>query len=268
MRPHGDASRRVPIDGRQIECRTIGEAGPSSPVLVFLHEGLGSVSMWRGFPDRLCAEVGLPGLVYSRPGHGSSDPTTGPYSPGFMHDEATGTLPAVLRAFDIRQPVLFGHSDGASIALIHAGAYPDVARAVVALAPHLFVEPVCVESIAAVTLDFRDTDLRSRLARHHGDVDGMFRRWSDVWLSEAFATWNIEPEVAASRCPILAVQGEDDQYGTMRQIERIAELRPGTHLLKLAACRHSPQFDRPDEVIAATGEFLRGLRLAADSPRT
>jgi len=255
------------VDGRRIECRTIGTIAAGEPALVFLHEGLGSVSMWRGFPDRLCAEAAMPGLVYSRPGHGASDPPAGPFSPRFMHDEAVGTLPSVLGAFGVDQPVLFGHSDGASIALIHAGRFPGVARAVVALAPHLFVEPVCVESIAAVTRDFRDAGLRERLARHHGDVDAMFRRWSDVWLSDAFASWNIEAEVSASRCPILAVQGEDDQYGTMRQIERIAELRPGTRLLKLPGCRHSPHLDRPDEVISASVDFLRRLGLAADLPR-
>lgn len=265
--PPREPHRHVLVEGSRLECRFVGDdAGARPPVLVFLHEGLGSVAMWRDFPDRLCASVGLPGLVYSRLGYGRSDPLPGARSPRFMHDEATGALPALLRALAIEQPVLVGHSDGASIALIHAGTCPGVARAVVALAPHLFVEPVCVESIAAISREYRQRGLRERLARYHDDVDGAFHGWSDVWLSEAFAGWNIEREVAASRCPILAVQGEDDQYGTMRQVDRIAELRPGTRLVKLPGCRHSPQFDRPDEVIAAVGAFLREIGLAGDEP--
>lgn len=247
------------VDGQCIECRRIGDAGRSAPVIVFLHEGLGSVRMWRDFPDRLCATAGLPGLVCSRLGYGASDPLPGPRNARFMHEEATSALPALLRACEIDRPILFGHSDGASIALIHAGTFPEVARAVIVLAPHLFVEPVCVTSIAAISRDYAGPALRERLARYHADVDGAFHGWSDVWLSDEFATWNIEDAVAASRCPILAIQGEDDQYGTMRQIERIAELRPGTRLARLPGCRHSPHNDRPDEVIELTCAFLRDL---------
>ncbi len=261
--PGDETCRHVLVRGTRIEYRPIGQWRPGAPVLVFLHEGLGSVAMWRTFPQRLCACVGLPGLVYSRLGYGSSDRLPGKRSAHFMHEEATDALPALLAALDIEQPVLVGHSDGASIALIHAGRFPGAARAVVALAPHLFVEPVCVDSIAAITAEFGRSDLRERLARYHDDVDGAFRGWSDVWLSEQFAAWNIEAEVAASRCPILAIQGEQDQYGTMRQLERIAELRPDARLLKLPDCRHSPQFDRPDEVIAAVDAFLRDMGISA-----
>ncbi|MCL4183265.1 MAG: alpha/beta hydrolase [Burkholderiaceae bacterium] len=262
-KPSDEISRHVSVDGRRIEYRPIGQWRPDTPVLVFLHEGLGSVAMWRAFPQRLCAGVGLPGLVYSRLGYGRSDPLRGTRSMHFMHEEATGALPGLLAALGIERPVLVGHSDGASIALIHAGRFPGVARAVVALAPHLFVEPVCTASIAAITAEFGHSGLRERLARYHDDVDGAFRGWSDVWLSAPFAAWNIEAEVAASRCPILAIQGEQDQYGTMRQLDRIAELRPDARLLKLPDCRHSPQFDRPDEVIAAVGAFLRDVGIAA-----
>lgn len=266
--PGDDRHRLVPVDGRRLECRSIGHAGDRSPTLVFLHEGLGCVSMWRDFPDRLCARVGLPGLVYSRLGYGRSDPLSGTRSPAFMHDEAIRTLPALLRATGIDRPVLVGHSDGASIALIHAGTFPDVARAVIALAPHLFVEPICIDSIAAIAGEYGRTNLRDRLARHHEDVDGAFHGWADVWLSAGFASWNIEREVASSRCPILAAQGEDDQYGTMRQIERIAELRPGTRLLRLPGCRHSPQIDRPDQVVAAAAAFLDELGLCDELLRS
>ncbi len=166
MNHPADEPRRILVDGRRIECRRIGSARPSAPVLVFLHEGLGSVRMWRDFPDRLCAALGLSGVVYSRLGYGASDPLPGPRDWRFMHEEATAALPALLRACEIDRPILFGHSDGASIALIHAGTFPEVPRAVVALAPHLFVEPVCIESIAAITRDYAGPGLRERLARN------------------------------------------------------------------------------------------------------
>lgn len=260
--PTNEQQDAVLVDGRRLECRRIGRLQPHAPVLVFLHEGLGSVEMWRDFPERVCRATGLAAVVYSRLGYGKSDPLAGTRSTRFMHEEATQALPALLRALDVRRPLLLGHSDGASIALIHAGTFPDVPCGVVALAPHLFVEPVCVESIAAITREYGRSTLRERLARYHRDVDGAFHGWSDIWLSEDFLRWNIEKEVAASRCPLLAVQGTDDQYGTMRQIERIAELRPGTRLVKLARCRHSPHLEQPDEVIAAIEAFVvaQGLR--------
>ena len=254
--PTNEQQDAVLVNGRRLECRLIGRIRPEAPVLVFLHEGLGSVEMWRDFPERVCRATGLAGVVYSRLGYGKSDPLVGARSARFMHEEATVALPALLRALEVERPLLVGHSDGASIALIHAGTFPDVPCAVVALAPHLFVEAVCVESIAAITREYGRSTLRERLARYHRDVDGAFHGWSDVWLSEDCLRWNIEQEVAASRCPILAIQGEDDQYGTMRQIDRIAELRPGTRLVKLARCRHSPHLEQPDEVIAAIESFV------------
>ncbi|MCC7058785.1 MAG: alpha/beta hydrolase [Burkholderiaceae bacterium] len=246
---------RIVVNGRRLECRRIGRIAAGTPVLVFLHEGLGSVEMWRDFPERVCQATGLAGVVYSRLGYGKSDPLPGMRSARFMHDEATHDLPALLRALAIEHPLLLGHSDGASIALIHAGTFPQVARAAVVLAPHLFVEQVCIESIAAITREYGHSTLRQRLARYHHDVDGAFHGWSDIWLSAEFLDWNIEQEVAASRCPILAIQGEDDQYGSMRQIDRIAELRPDVRLVKLPRCRHSPHLEQPDEVIAAIASF-------------
>lgn len=253
----------VTVEGRRLECREVGTLGSRSPALVFLHEGLGSISDWRDFPDRVCAATGLPGLVYSRLGYGRSDPVIEPRTPRFMHDEAIQVLPALLRELRIERPILVGHSDGASIALIHAGHFPDADAAVVALAPHLFVEPVCTEAIAEIAQRY-DAGMRKRLSRHHDDADGAFHYWTQVWLSDAFAAWTIEREVEAIRCPILAVQGEDDQYGTMRQLDRIAELQPAARLLKLPDCGHRLHRDRPDEVAAAIISFCN--EIAASPP--
>ena len=249
------------IAGRRLECRLIGDPSAVESPLVFLHEGLGSVSLWRDFPQALCRAVERPGIVYSRLGYGRSEPLVGGRNARFMHEEAEQSLPALLAGFELASPVLVGHSDGASIALIHAGRFPGVARAVVAMAPHLFVEPVCLAEIAAATDSYRTGDagasgFRARLARHHADVDGAFLGWANVWLSTPFADWNIEDAVAAIRCPLLAIQGEQDQYGTLRQIHRIAELAPQAQLLALADCRHSPHLDQPEAVLRAITTFL------------
>ncbi len=251
----------VVVGGRRLECRSIGEPGSRSPTLVFLHEGLGSIALWRDFPDRVCAAAGLPGIVYSRRGYGGSEPIDEPRSVRFMHEEAIDVLPELLRSFGLERPILVGHSDGASIALIHAGTFPQADAAVAVLAPHLFVEPVCTDAIAEIARRYEAPGLREQLGRYHDDVDGAFRYWTEVWLSDTFAAWTIEKEVAAIRCPILAIQGEDDQYGTMRQLDHIAELQPDAQLLKLADCRHSPHLDRPDEVVDAVAAFCR--RIAA-----
>ncbi len=259
MRSRNEHYFNVVIDGRRLECRSIGETASRAPTLVFLHEGLGSIGLFRDFPDRVCAAAGLPGLVYSRLGYGGSEPLHEPRSVRFMHDEAIGVLPQLLRAVGLERPILVGHSDGASIALIHAGTFPDADAAVVVLAPHLFVEPVCTDAIAEIARRYEAPGLREQLARYHDDVDGAFRPWTAIWLSDAFAAWTIEKEVASIRCPILAIQGEDDQYGTMRQLDRIGELQPDAQLLKLPDCRHSPHLDRPDEVVEAVAAFCRAI---------
>jgi pimeloyl-ACP methyl ester carboxylesterase len=229
--------------------------------VVFLHEGLGSISMWRDFPQRICVATGLRGLVYSRHGYGKSsalDWANEPRSVGFMHDEATRALPELLDALDIDNPVLFGHSDGASIALLHAALSARPVKALIVLAPHVFVEDLSITSIAAAKVTYETTDLRERLRRHHDDPDSAFRGWNDIWLHPGFRAWNIEKELAAIRCPILAIQGEDDEYGTMEQIDRIARgaVNAKVERMKLAHCGHSPHRDQPDAVIAATLKFL------------
>jgi pimeloyl-ACP methyl ester carboxylesterase len=248
----------VAAGGHRLEYRWFGGA-PVSDAVVLLHEGLGSVGLWRDFPLRLAQAAGRPVLAYSRHGYGFSDPLQVRREIGFMHEEAERALPDLLRAFAVERPLLVGHSDGASIALIHAARYPDVARGVVALAPHLFVEPRTLRSIADIAARFDGSDLPERMRRYHADPVRTFRGWTDVWLDPAFPGWNIEAEVAATRCPILALQGSDDEYGTMRQVRRIGELRPGARVVELACCRHSPHVDAPDRVLEEIRGFAAGL---------
>lgn len=248
-----------------IEYRFV-EGPAAGPLLVFLHEGLGSVAMWKDFPDRLCAAGGFRGLVYSRPGYGRSTPRPHDvkWRPDFMHVQARRVLPALFGALDIDvaadPPWLFGHSDGGSIALIHAASFPDRVAGLVVLAPHLFVEPEGLASIVAVRQAWANGDLRGKLGRHHADVESAFRGWNDIWLDPDFRTWNIEGLLPGITCPILAIQGHDDQYGTMAQIDRIASAIPRTALLKLDHCGHAPHRDQPDAVIAATVDFVTGNR--------
>jgi pimeloyl-ACP methyl ester carboxylesterase len=244
-----------------------------APWIVFLHEGLGSVSMWKDFPARLCRALGVRGLVYSRPGYGRSTPRAADehWAPDFMHRQAHEVLPALLEALRAAPggasapkpppkpppnspPWLFGHSDGGSIALLHAARHP--VAGVIALAPHLFVEPLSISSITATRQAYLQTDLRARLARHHDDVDSAFWGWNRIWLDPAFARWNIEAEVATVRAPVLAVQGLDDEYGTLDQIRAIARRLPQAALLELPHCGHSPHRDQPEAVIAACRQFI------------
>lgn len=247
--------------GREIaiEYRWTGNAATDEAVMVFLHEGLGSVSMWRDFPDRLCARLGLRGLVYSRPAYGKSTPRPAGerWAPDFLQRQATEVLPALLAALGIARPWLFGHSDGGSIALLYAAHHPLSLRGAIVVAPHLFVEDISIASIAAAREAYLHGGLRERLARHHEDVDSAFFGWNDVWLSDAFRDWNIEQEIAAIRCPLLAVQGEDDEYGTMRQVTSIRDRLPSTELLALPRCGHSPHRDHPEALIDAVQGFVR-----------
>ena len=224
---------------------------------MFLHEGLGSVDLWRDFPDRLAAASGLDAIVYSRYGNGRSTPLRERRAVSYMHDEALETLPAMLALHGIEHPVLVGHSDGASIALIHAGAFPDRPAAVIAIAPHLFVEPPTLASIAAIRARYESAALRERMARHHADVDRTFYGWNEIWLHPPFADWNIEDYAARVRCPTLAVQGVDDEYGTLRQIERLQTLAADVRLVRLEACGHFPHRDQPGRLLASCADFLR-----------
>jgi len=246
----------------RIEHQGLRRERSGQPLLVFLHEGLGSVSMWRDFPARLCDALDCRGLVYSRPGYGRSTPRAPgeAWGPDFMHHQAHEVLPALLRALDIDtavdRPWLFGHSDGASIALLYAARFPQALSGAVLLAPHIRVEDVSVASIAQARQAYADTDLRQRLARHHDDPDSAFFGWNDAWLRPDFRAWSIEGEIAAITCPLLAVQGVDDEYGTLEQVRGIARRAPQTQLLELADCGHSPHRDQPQAVIDATRRLV------------
>jgi pimeloyl-ACP methyl ester carboxylesterase len=255
------ARGKVRAGGRafDIEYAWIG-APDASLTLVFLHEGLGSLAMWKDYPASLCRALRARGFVFSRPGYGRSTPKPAheKWPVDFMHAQAYDVLPALFAEVDMpARPWLFGHSDGGSIALLYAAAFPDRVAGVIAVAPHLFVEDVSVKSIEAARVAYETTDLRERLARYHDHPDSAFRGWNDIWLDPAFRAWNIEAEVANVRCPVLAVQGVDDEYGTMAQIDRLAARVPQARLVKLADCGHSPHRDQPERLTDAVVAFVR-----------
>ena len=255
------------IDGRRqrLEYAWIGNERRDAPVIVYLHEGLGSLAMWKDYPQSLCAASGARGLVFSRYGYGRSTPrpATEKWPVEFMHAQARDVLPALFARLGLTEaPWLFGHSDGGSIALLYAAAFPERVAGLVVVSPHVFVEDVTVASIERTRVAYAATDLRQKLARHHVDAESAFRGWNDVWLDPAFRAWNIEDCLPRIRCPMLAVQGEDDEYGTMAQVDAIARLAPCARLLKLTACGHSPHRDQPDELTAAVVAFLNEHRRA------
>jgi pimeloyl-ACP methyl ester carboxylesterase len=234
------------------------------PLMVFLHEGLGSQAMWKDFPDTLCERLGCSGLVYSRPGYGRSTPRAPEeiWDPDFMHRQAREVLPALLLALGVdteRQPPwLFGHSDGGSIALLHAAHFPRRVAGLVVLAPHIVVEEVSVQSIEQTRQAYVDSDdLRSRLSRWHDDVESAFWGWNRIWLDPRFRDWSIEEEIATIVSPVLAVQGVDDEYGTMAQIDGIAARVPQAELLKLPDCGHSPHRDQPEALVDGVADFFQ-----------
>ena len=252
-------------DGRRvrIEHQWLRRDDTGAPLMVFLHEGLGSVSMWRDFPGQLCEALQCRGLVYSRPGYGQSTarPLDAPLAPDFMHRQAHELLPALLQALGVDtatdKPWLFGHSDGGSITLLHAARFPDAVAGAIVLAPHILVEDVSVASITEARRAYAGTDLRQRLARHHADVDSAFRGWNDIWLHPEFRSWNITRELAAITCPLLAVQGVNDEYGTLEQIRGVARVAPQCELVELADCGHSPHKDQKDRLIEAVRHFYQ-----------
>ena len=251
----------ITAGGHRIEYEWIDAQQSQAPVIVFLHEGLGSIAMWKDFPARLCKATSCRGLVYSRYGYGRSDRLGSPRTPSFLHDEATMALPQLLDRLDVQSPILFGHSDGGSIALLNAAVSAHVvgaARAAIVMAPHVFVEDLSISSIGAAKHAYETTDLRSRLAKYHDDPDSAFRGWNDIWLHPDFRAWNIEDVLSRITCPILAMQGVDDEYGTMEQIDRIARGATNTRvaLVRIPECGHAPHRDQPQRVIDEVRHWL------------
>jgi len=244
--------------GVRLEYERLPGAG-LAPTIVLLHEGLGSISMWRDFPRQVAEATGHEVVVYSRQGYGRSSPLVGPRSVRFMHEEALVVLPEVLDALDVRRPILLGHSDGGSIAIIHAGGSGRAVAGLVLLAPHVMVEDISVASIAQARVAYAETDFRARLGRHHEDVDGAFRGWNEVWLRPDFRDWSIEEYLPRIKCPVLAIQGEEDEYGTMEQVDRIGRAIPHARVLKIARCGHSPHRDSAEDVLEAIRGFLGGV---------
>lgn len=250
------------VQSRRIEYIRLQPNNPEAhtPTIVMLHEGLGSIAMWRDFPqqvaDATCCEV----MVYSRYGYGNSDPIETARDVDFMHKEALESLPGILDQLKIERPILFGHSDGASIALIHAGGTRRELAGVILMAPHVMVENVCITNIAAGTEAYLHGNLREKLAKYHADVDSAFWRWNDIWLHPEFLQWNIERYLPAITCPVLAIQGADDEYGTMEQLDIIQRHVNDVELLKLPPrCGHSPHRDQPLAVLKAVAAFVEKI---------
>ena len=251
--------KHIQVNGLRLEYREWPAAEAGRPPLLLLHEGLGCVAMWRDFPEQLAAATGCRVIAWSRAGYGHSDPYAEARTAHYLHREALEALPALLAALAIERPVLVGHSDGASIALMFAGAFPEVPQALVLMAPHEFVEEETLAGILAARTAWTATDLPRKLARYHADAPRVFRDWNDTWLAPAFRDWNIEAFLRTIRCPLVAIQGEEDEYATMRQVDVIAETVPGSELLKLPRCGHSPHRDQPGAVLAAIGRLLQAL---------
>jgi len=231
------------------------------PVLVFLHEALGSIELWHDFPSTLAEATGCDALIYDRWGHGKSDPLQGRRSLRYVHDEALHSLPEVLKKSDVDDVVLIGHSDGGSIALIFASEYQEVARGVISEASHVFVEEITLEGIREAVKIFETTNFRERLSRYHGDnTESIFRAWHETWLSPDFRVWNIEDCLPRIGCPLLLIQGEDDQYGTEAQLETIARRVTGpSKSLLIPNCAHMPHRQARDKVVEEMTEFILTL---------
>ena len=246
----------VAVPGGHVEYADV-PGDPQLAPLLFLHEGLGSVALWRGFPERVAAATGRRAVAYSRLGHGFSDLPPAPRTHTFMHDEADTVVPALRDALGLFDPVLVGHSDGASIALIHAAGH--AVRGVVVLAPHVLVEAVGREGVVAAREAFAHTDLREKMTRRHRDADVTFHSWNDVWLSDAFTDWDLRPLLAGITAPVLGIQGTDDPYGTVVHVEAVRDAAKGPVELLVLGCGHAPHLEDPETVDNAVIRFVRGL---------
>jgi pimeloyl-ACP methyl ester carboxylesterase len=253
----GAESASVTIDGVTLETTFEPATESGAPVIVFLHEGLGCLSIWRDFPQRVAKATGCGALVYSRYGYGRSTICEAGFDLDYMHREALETLPRLLDHFEIENPILHGHSDGASISLIHAGGAGRAVRAVIVEAPHVFVEPESIVGLQMALDAFENGGLKEGLARHHDNAERTFRSWNDVWRGDGFREWNIEAYLPTIAAPVLMIQGIDDAYGTLAQLDAIQAGVPGRcERLVLEDCGHAPHRERPEDVLAGETSFL------------
>jgi pimeloyl-ACP methyl ester carboxylesterase len=248
------------VDGRRLEMLSIAARDSAAPTIVMLHEGLGAIALWKDFPHVLAQRTGCGVLVYSRYGHGNSEKQAEKRAVTFMHHEGEVVLPELLDKLGVERPIVLGHSDGGSIALIFAGKYPERTRALILEAPHVFVEDLSVASIASAKDKYQTTNLRALLNCYHAHVDATFWAWNDIWLNPEFRSWNIESYLDTIRCPVLCLQGEDDEYGTRAQVETIVAKVPGAELLMLPKCGHSPHRDQREITLEKMTEFVEKIK--------
>jgi pimeloyl-ACP methyl ester carboxylesterase len=246
----------IVIDGKRLETLALEPRRAGAPTIVMLHEGLGSIALWKDFPAKLAEGTGGGVLVYSRYGHGNSDKLTEKRPVRFMHHEGEVVLPELLEKLGIVRPILVGHSDGGSIALIFAGKYPAAVGGLILEAPHVFVEDLSIASIAQAKTTYETTDFPQRLGRYHANVDATFWGWNDIWLDPAFRSWNIEEYLPKITCPVLCIQGEEDEYGTIAQVEAVKAGAPQTRIEMLPNCKHSPHRDREAKTLELMAEFV------------
>lgn len=251
----------ITIEGIDLEIKQVGLEFSQTRLasLVFLHEGLGSVSMWRDWPAQLCQASGRTGWIYSRQGYGRSKSgahqrTSTPLSPRYMHHEALDVLPAIVQALSIKAPVLIGHSDGGTIALLYSSQHPT--SGCIVMAPHILIEEISINAIKKTRMEFENGNLRQALNKYHEDVDGAFWQWNNVWLSSAFASFDIRPECRNIKTPILAIQGDSDPYGTLAQINQIKPKEGNIQREVLSNCGHSPHKDQSDACMQTIVDFL------------
>ena len=256
---------RYLVDGRWLEVSRISARRAGFPTIVMLHEGLGSVAHWKDFPSRLAEETGAEVFVYSRYGHGASDELREARPVSYMHHEAQVVLPEILQKAGIERPLLLGQSDGASIAIIYAGTFPDSPAGLILEAPHVFVEDISVSSIAQAREVFLHTDLPQRLTRYHAHPESMFWGWNNIWLDPSFRDWNIESFLDLIRCPVLLLQGAQDEYGTIKQVESIQARIPWALAVILENCKHAPHQDQSGATLSAIARFLRTIPSRATS---
>ena len=254
---------RLAVLNKRIDYLWIDNASDNSSristdqVIVFLHEGLGSIAMWKKFPSRLIKLTNSNAFVYSRHGHGASEKLDTPRNKDYLQNEAIEILPKILDFFGIKQPILVGHSDGASIALIYASKYSHNLAGLIAIAPHVFVEELTLSGIRLACAQFQNARFRQKLSAYHADADDLFLQWSNIWLSPEFREWNIVESLSQISTPLLIIQGEDDQYGSLSQLTAIENSVPFTVEKKIIpSCGHSPHLECPDQTLGVIKKFI------------